>query len=430
MLSTADDQSDSAKLAAEAAKNKLEEEKKKFNQLEERLISQSRVPDPPTERLQDPVDPPSELEVVAEEQVNRGLDDAIKAYREELKRDRIPTRQRNIEPFLANLNNGINNVSKALLADSNSVAAWVMKGRFHLSCMELKQAKDSFDMAINASGRKSLKRTQLDVECEKLREICAKLSSVPSSNDRFVEGAKLLVAPGTSAGDHDVAKLLVYLKDKTFAYKTITSPVGRGQTPAESALNIIMDANGTGRIVFTDAGRNGKDLVISGIPKLAKLNLLDSLSPTSIRIYGAETIDIQPLARLPSLESLDLGGCPITQLGPSTPNFRRLKTLSLRDTKITDLSPLRNMTTLETLDLSGLPLVNVVPLFDLRSLSKLTVSPEKFPDKMILIPLKQLTLNHLQKLKVLRAPDDPENQPPTQFWQNFFDKRSRKSQAL
>jgi hypothetical protein len=80
---------------------------------------------------------------------------------------------------------------------------------------------------------------------------------------------------------------------------------------------------------------------------------LKNLSPQKIQIEGVGTLDWATLADLP-LESLNLAGCSALAEFPAKPvGFTRLRTLSLRDTKISELGFVRSMPWLVSLDIEN-----------------------------------------------------------------------------
>ena len=423
--------------APQGLKEELAAQKDKTKDLQSKLEVQNA--DPGVMELQGATPPPPALDDAARNQAKSGRSTARTAFRHHLSQEELALYPRNPEIIISNINTGIEGATKALLAEPGFAPTWMMKGRLHLSCMELKPATDAFRMAFDVSENKESAGAK---ECKDLIEICNKLSLVSQlSNDRFVKGAQLLESRGSqeqgSQDDLGAAAILRYFKDKPIIKKFSMgpSPIGRTASPVEQALTLLMQENGAGRIVFNDP-ESGKDITISGIQNLANLAPLRGLSPTKIRIFGAVTIDHQSLAELPNLESLDLGGCLVSRFEPPFRRFHNIKTLSLRDTKIFDLSILSAMPTLESLDISNslvvdlgqvalapnlksidasnLALKNLIGLIHLPFLTKLTISPEKITDRALVPTLQQLT-----KLQFLRAPGDSENQKPGQFLQKL-----------
>ena len=429
--------SEEQRKARQAIKERLDLETAKNAALQSEL---EKKPDKSGTDLQGSTPPPPALDEVAKTQAASGMSIARKAFRQQLTRDSLAQYPHNPEMVARILSEGIEGVSKALLADPTFAPGWMMKGRLHLACMEIKQASESFRKAADVGGIKNAGGpSQLAEECNALIGICDSLRKMSQlSNERYVRGTLLLESRG-AGDDLLVAGILAYFKDKAVVKKFSTdpSPIGRAMLPAEQALAILVPDTGSGRIIFNDSGA-GKDITISGMQKLVNLAPLRTLSPTRIRIFGAETIDHQSLADLPNLDSLDLGGCLISRFDPPyVRRFRNLRTLSLRDTKTLDLGILSIMPNLETLDISNslvvdlgqlpffarslrtvdagnLALKNLIGLRDLPLLTKLTISPDKITDKAGLPTLQQLT-----KLQVLRAPGEPENQAPMVFWQKL-----------
>lgn len=421
-----------ARLDAEAQIAKEQKLRDELRKQIEDLKGASRV----VAELQGPVAPPTpELDNASGAQARRAMADAMRTFHVQLAPAELARYERNPEEVLRRLGEGLNSVSQSLLGDPTFTPAWILKGHYHLSCMEIDAAAEAFRMAAEAAGRRQAagKRDVPAVDDPvALLEICSQLAQ--PSNDRFSKAADLLAAR-SSPSDQIAAGILNFLKDKSLARKSLigSNPTGREASPAEGALRILVRNGGNGRIVFNDAGA-GKDITIAGADNLGNLSELKLLAPTKVRIAGAETIDIASLSSLP-LEALDLGGCQIAQLPASFRSFPRLKSLSLRDTKVADLSILRSMPALEKLNITGSAVVDLAPLVYTRrlesleagklnlqnlrvlrelQLTRLTISPSIIADRAGITMLR-----HTGGLKVLRAPTDPENQTPADFWRKY-----------
>lgn len=202
---------------------------------------------------------------------------------------------------------------------------------------------------------------------------------------------------------------------------------------SELAVDLISSNGGTGQVKLSSGGR---ELSISGIAELADLSPIRKLAPppTRLRIEGASALDWTNLAALP-LESLDLTGCQLSAILPITPSFQHLQNLVLKNTAFTELSWVRKMPQLASLDISDTQISDLAPLASCRwlqsldagklpltnlqalrfpPLGRLTISPMMVSDKAALNALRTWRL-----LRVVRAPDDPADQPAAEFWKKL-----------
>jgi len=108
----------------------------------------------------------------------------------------------------------------------------------------------------------------------------------------------------------------------------------------------------------------------------------------------AEFADLQPLAKLQSLQNLDLTGTGVTDLQPLA-GLKALQSLSLFDTGISDLQPLARLHALHNLDLAATSVSDLRPLDRLRELQDLDLSDSSVSD---LRPLAEL--GKLRKLSL------------------------------
>jgi Leucine-rich repeat (LRR) protein len=189
-------------------------------------------------------------------------------------------------------------------------------------------------------------------------------------------------------------------------------------------------------VKFQTVAAGGRELQISGIENLTNLSPARRLSPppSRLRIEGASALDWTNLAALP-LESLDLTGCQVSAIPASTPLFSRLRTLSLKDTAFADLSCLKKIPQLSALDISGTQITDVAPLASSRMLQSLDAGKLSLENVRTLgfLPLARLTISPMlisdkaalnvlrasRRLIVLRAPDDPADQPAAEFWKKL-----------
>lgn len=87
--------------------------------------------------------------------------------------------------------------------------------------------------------------------------------------------------------------------------------------------------------------------------------------------------------------------------------------LDISGSRVADLSPLAYCRMLQSLDAGKLSLDNLRVLGFLP-VSRLTISPMMISDKAVLNGLR-----NLKQICVLRAPEDPADQPATEFWRKL-----------
>ncbi|MFZ4774919.1 MAG: protein kinase domain-containing protein [Terrimicrobiaceae bacterium] len=434
--------SEVARLEAAAAKEKAEatiadagtkltEKEQQLEAMRTAQAQQPREPDPRPLRHQ-----PRENRA-ENEQANRSLTDSLMQFHTQLNPFEISRYERNPEMVLERINNGMEKVSEALLADPTLTPAWLMKGRYHLACLEGAQAKEAFLAAEkSAEARRFQEKPDLlgPDNPVMLAAICDQI--VKTGSDRFQRTAALLKNTG-SPSDQITAGILEFFDGKPITKKSTlgSSPLDRIPSQAEIAVDLITANGGSGQVKFL-ALPNGRELAISGIANLTDLSPVKKLSPipTRLRIEGASTLDWANLSTLP-LDSLDLTGCPISGIPLTVRAFPRLQNLVLKDTGFSEMSFVRLMPMLSTLDISGTGITDLTPLAACRRLqsleagrqalenlrtlaflplARLTISPMLISDKAALNGLKTF-----KTLRVLRAPDDPKDQPPLEFWKKL-----------
>lgn len=438
--------------ATKLARSETDQERRKREEAEQRIAGKNdeltekekRIADlealasaepAPSQDLPEEASPPMFESREAQMVSHRAIAEALITFHRDLNSTELRLYENNPERILVRITDGLKTISQAILADPTHPQAWIIKGRYHLACMEAAQAKESFLMAqMSAEARSAAGRPDLlgPEQPASLAAIADQL--IKPSSDRFARGASLLGATG-APGDEVAAGVLGFLRDKPLARKVSLgpSPTGRVAGPEETAVNLIAANGGKGELTLSEAGR---ELTLSGFERLTDLSQIKSLvpQPTRIRIRGAAALDWVSLAALP-LESVDLSACTMEAPPMSLRGFARLQNLSLKDTRISDLGFLRLMPYLTSLDISGtsvadlsllatnrriqsldisrLPLENLRPLLFLP-LARLTLSPMMISDKTSLNNLRGL-----RTLRVLRAPDDPEDQPAAEFWRKL-----------
>jgi len=103
---------------------------------------------------------------------------------------------------------------------------------------------------------------------------------------------------------------------------------------------------------------------------------------------GNEISDLQPIAGLIKLMSLDINNCLVTDLSPLS-GMTEMKVLTLsRGNRIDNLNALVAMTSLEQLDAKGIGLTDISALAKLKSIWELQLCDNKITDVR---PLSELT---------------------------------------
>lgn len=368
-------------------------------------------------------------------QTNRAANEALMTFLRDLNPEELKRYERNPEMILKSISSGLESVSQALLVDPTLSQIWMVKGRYHLSCLEVTQAKESFQMAgKSAESRREANQPDM-LESDRPQElvaICDQLMKPVA--DRFEKAATLLNGTGSPV-DQIAAGVIKFLKDKPIARRgTLSSgPTGRVPGISEVAVGLMATNGGIGQVVVAGGGR---ELSLAGIPKLLDLSALKSLSlqPVRIKIQGAGALDWPTLAALP-LESLDLSGCGVAGMPAGLRGFAKIQNLSLKDTAFSDLAWARMMPSLSALDISGTSINDLGPLGTSRRLQSLDISRLAIENVKILVslPLTRLTLSPmmisdkaslnslrgLRFLRILRTPGDPDEQPPAEFWRKL-----------
>ncbi|MCK9589188.1 MAG: protein kinase [Terrimicrobiaceae bacterium] len=428
-----DAQKEAKALAGEGEKltDKLTEAEKRLEELKTAKLERPEPGYPPFRRQ-----PRAENDAAFQRAMTMSQE-ALFQFHNELNPGRLSLRERNPEFILGKVGEGLESVSQAILSDPAFAPAWMMKGRYHMACMELAQAKEAFQTAEkHEAARLSQDKQKLlgpDDDPGALADLCDQV--IKAAGDRFSNAAKLL-AGRNSPVDRITAEVIGFFNNSKIKKSAFgQSPMDRSPGQAEIAVNLIAANGGAGRVTF-QGGANGMELTISGMAELTDLSPLKKLPsrPIRVRIEGVSTLDWTTLAAIP-LEALDLTGCQLSAIPPAAPSFQRLQNLVLKDTAFSELSCVRKMPQLASLDISGTQITDLSPLGGCRRLqsldagmlsleglrtlgflplARLTISPMMISDKAALNGLKTLRM-----LRVLRAPGDPEDQPAAEFWRKL-----------
>jgi hypothetical protein len=136
----------------------------------------------------------------------------------------------------------------------------------------------------------------------------------------------------------------------------------------------------------------------SDLSLLGKLSMLIEL-----RLHDLEHIqNISPLARLTTLERLDLGSTSVDDLSPLA-GLTMLEDLNLGSTRVVVLSPLAGLVQLKRLNLSCTPVRDIRLLAGLTNLEELNLWKTEVGDLTPLNNLKKLQFLDIEDTKVSRA---------------------------
>ena len=124
---------------------------------------------------------------------------------------------------------------------------------------------------------------------------------------------------------------------------------------------------------------------VTDLQPLANLQALQTLDCSRTQVA-----DLQPLAKNPALQSLDCSWTQVTDLQPLA-NLQALHALSCSRTQVADLQPLANLQLIESLDCSATRVGDLRPLANLQALQSLDCSWTQVTD---LGPLANLQALH------------------------------------
>ena len=332
---------------------------------------------------------------------------------------------------------GIERASQALEKDFTCAPAWMLKGRYHLACLDVAKAERAFRMAERSPAlRKEIGMPPAESAENPTELIVIATRLKQPSGDLFRTAAGLL-ANTESPANQSVAKILGFLKGKPGFSPTLradTSAISRPKSPAERLVDFVSDNGERGKVTVVSRGPDSvpNELAISGIKEILILDSLKQFPLRSLKISGASALDWNALAGFP-LTSLVLENCPINNVPSKSPTFRNLRTLSLRDAPITDLAFISRMPELESLDIAGTLVTDLTPLDSCAKLRSLDASGlaitsvGKFPPTLanLMITPASVSPDVLKKLSairtitILREPGDRDGQPAQIFWKKY-----------
>lgn len=362
-------------------------------------------------------------------EAERALSEALRIYDAELSPEELRNLERTPDRIVDRLTDALNSVSRALVVQPDLSAAWMLKGRLHWALMEFERAVDSFRQAVNLDQTPS----EIEGPVEAL-ELATAMANAGS--EKYLRGAEVLlassVAQNLTAGS--ILELFNRKPSVRHASNKAPGPIRQRFTANEVALDLIR-RNAAGLQVFIDTDRLGRiDVLIWGAEEVNDLSPLRNIDVSGLAVIGARSIDWQTIFSLP-LDSLDFSKSPMERLPQNPRGFLRVRSLTLAFsevanadfawgmplldkldlsfTQVTDLAPLGACRRLQYLDLAGLNPINLRTLLKLP-LESLTLSPMLITDKSSLNALR-----FHRTLKILRSPQDPLDQPTSDFWRRL-----------
>jgi serine/threonine protein kinase/class 3 adenylate cyclase len=362
-------------------------------------------------------------------EAQQAISEALRIYDTELSPEELQNLERTPDKIIDRLTEALNSVARALVVQPNMVAAWMLKGRLHWALMEFDRAADSFRQVVN------LDQPSRQIE-DAVEALELATTMVNAGSEKYSKGAEALLA-SSIAQNVTAGTILEFFNRKPSLRHTSNKapgPIREKLTANEVALELLR-RNGAGLQAFVDTRRLGRtDVLVWGAEEVNDLSPLRNIDVSGLAVIGAKSIDWQTVFSLP-LDSLDFSKSRIERLPQNPRGFLRVRSLTLAFsevanadfawgmpllekldlsfTQVTDLAPLGACRRLQHLDLAGLNPSNLRTLLKLP-LESLTVSPILMSDKNSLNALR-----FHRTLKILRSPQDPPDQPASEFWRRM-----------
>jgi tetratricopeptide (TPR) repeat protein len=374
---------------------------------------------------------PSPIPAIAPE-AEQAIREASTIYNFELSAEELQSLERTPEKVVRRLTEAMDNVSRALAVQPDLIDAWMLKGRLHWALMEFDRAADSFRQALIVQAEDRLLSTA-DMPAETL-ELASGIAN--AGPDKYLRAAEAFHA--SSIRQNAIAgRILEFLNRKPNLRKTpgnFPGPLRNKLTENEVALELIR-RNGTDARAFVQTNSLGHaDVIIWNTEEVADLSPLREIDVSGLAVIGARTIDWPTIFSLP-LHSLDFSKCLIERLPQAPRGFLRVRSMKLGSSEVANAGFVRGMPLLERLDLSFTHVTDLAPLGACRQLRHLDISglnPANLRT-LIRLPLESLTLSPMlitdrnsldtlrfhRTLKVMRSPEDPPNQPASEFWEKL-----------
>ena len=285
----------------------------------------------------------------------------------------------------------MDSVSRALAAQPDFAAAWMLKGRLHLALMEFDRAIESF--------REAVKFEESNTASDEADSAGATLELATTigraGSDKFGRAADVLRS--SSLPQNQTAGIILQFLNEKPALRNASSgspgPLRRQMTANEAALELIQ-GNGAETRVFVRTSGGRVDVIIWGSPEMRNLKALLEIDLAGLAVIGARTIDWQTILSLP-VDSLDFSKCPIESLPQTQRGFLRVRSLTLADSEVASVEFARGMPLLETLDLSSTHVTDLSPLLACRRLRHLDLAGlnPADPRTLLKLPIESLTVS-------------------------------------
>jgi hypothetical protein len=308
----------------------------------------------------------------------------------------------------------------------------MLKGRLHWALMEFDRAVDSFRQAVDleATGRTPIAP---DAPAETLALATSLANAGPDKNLKGAEAFRASsIRQNVAAGN-----ILEFLSRKPNVRKSSGSapgPLRAKLTANEVALELIRRNGTETRAFIKTTSLERVEVIIWGAEEVVDLSPLRDIDVSGLAVIGARTIDWQTIFALP-LDSLDFSKCLIERLPQAPRGFLRVRSMKLASSEVASADFAWGMPLLEKLDLSFTHVTNLAPLGACRQLRYLDLAglnPSSLRTLMKL-PLDSLTLSPMlvtdrnslnalrfhRTVKVLRSPEDPPDQPASEFWRKL-----------
>jgi hypothetical protein len=314
------------------------------------------------------------------------------------------------------------------LINKNFTPAWIAKGRLHLALQEYDEAAKSYNQAAITAQTGLFPLPPDGGNPKDMSDFLSELVRTPGDKTtKALDGLRRSGDPMATNIGAIIDVLAKAQKNSAFAFPD------RPISPSEAVL-ALRQTNGEDVQAMGDSSSG--NLVLWGVEDFRDLSPLRNKLLTSLSISGARALDWATIQALP-LETLDLSKCRFETFPlPARASFPKIRSLSLAGTPIAGLDFVRAMQRLETLDISDTKVVDLTLLrfaprlqelnlaglnpSNLRNLAwlplrSLTLSPATVQDKASL----NVALRLHKNLRILRAPEDPVQQTPVEFWRKF-----------
>ncbi len=145
------------------------------------------------------------------------------------------------------------------------------------------------------------------------------------------------------------------------------------------------------------AGLQSLNLANTTITDLSALRNLTGL--VELNLSNTKVQDISPLKYADNLVRFNISNTSVTEISVLE-RMTKLERLEMRNTLVTDFTPISNATLLKFLDIKNTRIISLAPVSTLTSLAELNVSGTTIDDLVPLSALKDLTMLNLDSTKI------------------------------